>query len=103
MLPVSPYNNRTKRHSTPPLLPLKMTDMASLSNSIIEEGSSSTGTSTTNLLEVWLTKSHVMLKKRGQFVDSLWYSREDASVFLGTSKCILRRIYTMEPIHEDTS
>lgn len=78
MVPVSPSPTKPST-AQPTRQSLKMDDMGAVvgPHSSVESS---------HLLEVWLTKSHVMLKRKGHFVDSLWYSREDGCLFLGTSE-----------------
>lgn len=35
--------------------------------------------------QVWLTKSHVLLKRKAE-AQTLWYSRENGSLFVGSGK-----------------
>ena len=65
-------------------LSIELDDMGSIDQQGLLSGGRGEGADPN--LEVWITKSHVMMKRRGESaVDTLWYSREDGSLIVGSS------------------
>ena len=81
----SSYNKSSARVEANNQLSIEMDDMGAIDAAY----RSSSGTPGPQL-EVWITKSHVMIKKRGESsIDTLWYSREDGSLIVGSCTLLL--------------
>ncbi|XP_019856838.1 PREDICTED: phosphatidylinositide phosphatase SAC2-like [Amphimedon queenslandica] len=77
-------SHKSSRVDASNLLSIELDDMGSIDQQGLLPGGR--GESADPNLEVWITKSHVMIMKRGEStVDTLWYSREDGSLLVGSS------------------
>ena len=77
-------SHKSSRVDASNLLSIELDDMGSIDQQGLLHGGRGEGADPN--LEVWITKSHVMIMKRGEStVDTLWYSREDGSLLVGSS------------------